>query len=298
MVAIFHIAAGLSASRVPVMGTGLHFAGSVALGAGVFLSGQIFNLQEHWPGGILLWAAGAVIAWLVLRQWPQALLASVQIPAWLCSEWSVATDRYQGAWQITAQAVALLAILYFSVPQRAAHRHLRAGLMWIGCFALLPSIAVLFWLSDTGGSSGERLPAWLLVIGYGAAYIPTLGIAIVARRRNAIPIVLAAVWVLVLGLIGHRSRSDPRVISYLWLAVGACGLCYWGVLRNRKLFINFGTVIFALDVIVFFFSDVLDKLGRSEGLILMGILFLALGWVLYRVRGDLLARIAPSEARE
>src|SRR6516164_7298613 len=34
MVAIFHIAAGLSASRVPAMGTGLHFAGSVALGAG------------------------------------------------------------------------------------------------------------------------------------------------------------------------------------------------------------------------------------------------------------------------
>ncbi len=93
MVAVFHIAAGLSAAKVPAMGTGLHFAGTVALGAGVFLSGQIFNLQEHWPGGILLWTVGAVIAWLILRQWPQALLASVLVPVWLAAEWSLATER-------------------------------------------------------------------------------------------------------------------------------------------------------------------------------------------------------------
>ncbi len=82
------------------------------------------------------------------------------------------------------------------------------------------------------------------------------------------------------------------------MAIGACALCYWGVRRNRKLFVNFGTAIFALNVLVFFFSDIFDKLGRAEGLILMGIVFLAGGWVLYRIRGDLMARIAPAGAPE
>jgi uncharacterized membrane protein len=298
MVAVFHIAAGLSAAKVPVMGTGLHFAGTAALGAGVYLSGQIFNLQEHWPGGILLWTVGAIIAWLILRQWPQALLASVLLPVWLAAEWSVATERYPQAWNITAQAFLLLAILYFSVPQRESQRHLRAGLMWVGCFALLPLLAVLFFSSVLSFSNTEHLPLSWQAVGYAGAYLPTVAIALAVRKRNGIPVVLAGLWVLVLGILAHRTRTDPKIISYVWMAVGACALCYWGVRSNRRLFVNFGTVIFALNVLVFFFSDVLDKLGRAEGLILMGVVFLAGGWVLYRIRGDLMARIAPAGVGE
>jgi hypothetical protein len=40
----------------------------------------------------MLSALGAVLAWLVLRQWPQALLAAVLIPCWLMGEWTSATD--------------------------------------------------------------------------------------------------------------------------------------------------------------------------------------------------------------
>jgi len=299
MVAVFHIAAGLSAGKVPAMGTGLHFAGTIALGAGVFLSGQIFNLQEHWPGGILLWTVGAVIAWLILRQWPQALLASVLVPVWLAAEWIVATERYSEAWNITAQAFLLLAILYFSVPQRDAQKHLRAGLMWIGCFALLPLLAVLFWSSVSSRRyTSQHLSLPWQALGYAGAYVPTLAIALAVRKRNGIPVVLAGLWVLVLGILAHRGRTEPGIISHVWMAIGACALCYWGVSRNRKLFVNFGTSIFALNVLVFFFSDIFDKLGRAEGLILMGIIFLAGGWVLYRIRGDLMARIAPAGVPE
>src|SRR5262249_47970941 len=94
MTAVFHVAAGLPGGQVPAIGAALHLAGTATLGAGIFLAGQIFNLEEHWPGGIMLWALGAVLAWLVLRQWPQALLAAVLIPWWLGGEWYVATERY------------------------------------------------------------------------------------------------------------------------------------------------------------------------------------------------------------
>src|SRR5260221_3401467 len=73
MVAVFHVIGGFLGSKVPSIGIALHLAGTIALGAGIYLAGQIFNLEEHWPGGIMLWAAGAVVAWLALRQWPQAL---------------------------------------------------------------------------------------------------------------------------------------------------------------------------------------------------------------------------------
>ena len=57
--------------RFRALGISLHAIGTVALGGGIYLAGQIFNLQEHWPGGILLWAIGAVLSWLVLRDWLQ-----------------------------------------------------------------------------------------------------------------------------------------------------------------------------------------------------------------------------------
>src|ERR1700704_5882651 len=112
MIAVFHIAAGALMPRLRVLGIALHAVGTVALGAGIFLTAQIFNLQEHWPGGIMLWAAGAVGAWAILRQWPQALLAALLVPGWLIGEWIVASERHgNGDWPLAA-GLAILAISY------------------------------------------------------------------------------------------------------------------------------------------------------------------------------------------
>ena len=78
MVGAFHAAAAFLRERADVLAQALHGVGTVALGAGIFLAGQIFNLQEHWPGGFMLWAAGAWIAWLLLRDRIQAVLAAVR----------------------------------------------------------------------------------------------------------------------------------------------------------------------------------------------------------------------------
>jgi uncharacterized membrane protein len=296
MVAVFHLAASLLGTKAPAIGMGLHLAGTVTLGAGIYLAGQIFNLQEHWPGAILLWALGAVLAWLVLRQWPQALLAAVLIPWWLGGEWSLATEGYSGAWNIAAQGFLLLSILYFSAPQKESNRALRAGLLWVGCLFLIPFLGDVMW---SGSSDGwfwsirrPTLPTRLAVLGYAGAYLPTLALAAGVRKKNSAPIFVAAAWVFVLGLLAHAAKWYHHPWVYLWVGVGACGLCFWGVHDNRKLFINYGTAIFALNLIAFYFSEVLDKLGRSTGLILLGAVFLAGGWLLNRLRSDLIARAA------
>ena len=49
-----------------------------------------------------------------------------------------------------------------------------------------------------------------------------------------------------------------------------------------------GAAMFAASVIAFYFSAVMDKLERSISLVGLGVLFLAGGWALERVRRKLL----------
>jgi uncharacterized membrane protein len=144
----------------------------------------------------------------------------------------------------------------------------------------------------------QNLPASLQITGYACAYLPILIVAVLRRKQRALPMVGAAIWIFVLVIAGRRDNMESNPWLYLWVALGACALCYWGVRENRKLFINYGTVIFALDLIAFYFSNVLDKLGRSMGLILLGAIFLAGGWVLNRLRTDLIARAAAAGASQ
>jgi uncharacterized membrane protein len=52
--------------------------------------------------------------------------------------------------------------------------------------------------------------------------------------------------------------------------------------------VNYAVVAFGLSVLWFYFSNMMDKLGRSCGLMGLGVLFLAGGWVLEQVRRRLI----------
>ncbi|HET7872485.1 MAG TPA: hypothetical protein VFL42_08230, partial [Terriglobales bacterium] len=192
-----------------------------------------------------------------------------------------------------------LSILYLSVTTKEPNRTLRAGLVWVGALAFLPFILDVIGTAESTAWEWRRaqatLPAGMAALGYGIAYVPALAIAIFTRKKRATPMFVAALWVLGLSLLGRQANPEHNPWLYLWVGVGACGLCYWGMKEGRRLLINYGTALFALTVITFYFSDVLDKLGRSLGLILMGVIFLAGGWVLNRLRADLIARAAAAK---
>jgi uncharacterized membrane protein len=114
MVAIFHVAGAIFSDRFSALSTALHGVGTASLGAGIFLSAQIFNLQEHWPGGIMLWALGAWIGWWLKRDWVQAALVALLTPGWLASEWIDATERMRDADQIIGGGLLLLAVTYLT----------------------------------------------------------------------------------------------------------------------------------------------------------------------------------------
>jgi uncharacterized membrane protein len=84
-----HGAAIAATPGFPALATALHALGTVGLGGGIFLAGQIFHLEAAWPQGLLLWAIGAGLGWQLLRQWPQLALLALLGPAWLLAEWVV-----------------------------------------------------------------------------------------------------------------------------------------------------------------------------------------------------------------
>ena len=50
-------------------------AGDGGSGAAIALMGQIFNMQEHWPAAVMLWAICALAGWWLLGDEFQQTLA-------------------------------------------------------------------------------------------------------------------------------------------------------------------------------------------------------------------------------
>src|ERR1017187_8857653 len=143
MVAIFHVGGALTRKGFEMLSVTLHAVGTITLGAGIFLAGQIFNLEEHWPTGILLWLIGAGIAWALLQDWPQGLLAAVLLPAWLASEWAVAAERFRPDPSALGVGLALLSCTYLSSRRRDDQNALFIGLERIGEGTLIPLVFVV-----------------------------------------------------------------------------------------------------------------------------------------------------------
>ena len=291
LVAGFHLAAGALMPRMRALGLALHAVGTVALGGGIFLAGQIFNLQEHWPGGILLWALGALLAWWVLRDWPQATLAALLIPAWIASEWGVRGQHFIGTQKFLLEFLTLLALTYLSAQCGDDASNFRRSLKWIGGLALLPLAVILAASGEGSWYARHTGPLSLRAAGYLMAYILPLTVAGVLRHKAAVWNVAFGFWVLVLGLFNVSDKFGELAIDGLCV-LGAMGLVYWGIAERRRERINLGVAGFAITVMVFYFSSVMGKLGRSASLIAFGLLFLLGGWKLEQLRRKLVARAA------
>jgi uncharacterized membrane protein len=291
LVAGFHVAAAVVGERFSAMATTLHTVGTVSLGAGIFLSGQIFNLDEHWPGGVMVWALGAAAGAVLLCDWPQFALAAILVPVWLGAEWYVAAiDRnYWSGHRILAAGSVLLALTYFTAAVADRRDTKRRVLMWIGGLALAPAAIALASVSSNEGGwrQIQTMPAGLGVLGWTMALGLPLAGAAGLRRGAAWLNGVAALWTIVLVTVYPIAGEVPL---YFWWAVGAGGLVAWGVHERRPERINMGAAAFAATVIAFYFSEVMDKLGRSMSLVGLGVLFLAGGWALERTRRRLIGQ--------
>jgi uncharacterized membrane protein len=291
-VAAFHLAGAFAAERWPALGSTLHACGTAALGGGIFLSGQIFHLSEHWPGGLLLWALGAWCAWVLLRDWPQVFFAAVLTPAWLAGEWIVAaTSRAAGS--VLTAGLLLTALAYLSaLPAPGGGRTAsRLTLAWIGGIALIPAALFVIGSAHSGyhpfGAPGRGLLVAGWIVGVGAP----VALAWWLRRGVPGPLLALAAWT----VAGPFLAGQRAVFPYLWAGALSLGLIAWGILERRSERINLGVAGFAITVLIFYFSSVMDRLGRSASLVGLGLLFLGGGWALEHGRRRLVARVTGDE---
>ncbi|HEV2134798.1 MAG TPA: DUF2157 domain-containing protein [Terracidiphilus sp.] len=313
MLAVFHIGGGFAREKFRWLSTTLHAVGTVSAGAAIALVGQIFNIQEHWPAAVLLWAVAALAGWSLLRDQAQQTLALLLVPAWMLSELEFHMTGHIGGEVYTGRFLFVWALLYLTFFVGSKRRAVQGILFGAGAIAAVTAIVFLlmgwrsWWYTQTFIPFGVRVWAWI-----GIAAAPLM-IAAFKGHKGLIPIAVAIgfaealpwclhirIWYYTYGN-GSRasySTSEPNLAAHALVAGFAVFLIWWGVRLASKALVNFGIVGFAASVGWFYFSNIFDKMGRSLGLIGLGILFLAGGWALEVARRRLLRRMGQTEAVE
>jgi uncharacterized membrane protein len=301
MLCFFHALGLLSRVRFAGFATAMHAVGTISAGAAIALVGQIFNMQEHWPSAVMLWALCAAFGWALLRDQFQESLTLLLVPAWIASEWIDRANDYGGATTYLARLLAVVGAVYLTGFLHSRRRAVFFILFSVGALVLPITVFILSqgW-SDVG--YGRRLPDFL-PLGYRVSAVLLELLAIAAgwffdRKRWAPALVVAGVvWTLPWAqtIVAENaagrtwSHSEPNLLAYALVAATGVFFVWWGIRTLAKPLVNYGMVVFALTVMWFYFSSVMDKLDRSLGLIGLGIVFLAGGWVLEYTRRRIVA---------
>jgi uncharacterized membrane protein len=301
MLVFFHGLGMLTRNRFTGFATAMHGVGTLSAGAAIALVGQIFNMQEHWPSAVMLWAICAAFGWALLRDQFQQTLTLLLVPAWIMSEWMDRANDYGGVTTYMARVLAIVAAVYLTGFLHSRRRAVFSILFAAG--ALLLPVAVIVLSQGWSVAGYGRQQADFLPLGYrlwaGGLEVLAIAAGWFLDRKSWAPIAVVAglAWALPWAQTNFTekaagrswSHSEPNALAYALVAATAVFLVWWGIRNLAKPIVNYGMVAFALTVMWFYFSSVMDKLDRSLGLIGLGILFLAGGWALEYTRRRIVA---------
>lgn len=280
MLMMFHAGGAFASKRFPALAISLHAIGTAVLGAAIALTGQIFNLDAHWPAAILLWAMGGVLGWWLLEHWTQAIFVAILAPAWLALEWWYFAGENEAAAAPALVFVFIISTVYLGGRLIEGSSPLRQALTWIGATTILPlGIALSF-----SSRSHIVVSPWATAAAWVVAVTVPLVVAHFLRVSLAWT-VAATLWAIGIARVVHGGIG-----GYAWDAAGAIALAVWGMREGRLERVNLGIAGFALTVAIFYFSSVMDKLGRSASLVGLGVLLLGGGWGLERLRRLMIER--------
>jgi uncharacterized membrane protein len=309
MVTLFHLSGAMTRKTFRGLSTALHAVGTVSTGAAIALVGQIFNIEAHWPAAVLLWALAALAGWILLRDEAQQILALLLFPAWMLSEFAFYADGHIGEPVYTGRFLAVWAMLYLTVFLGSKHKIAQGVLFAVAAVGGVVGVGLMLeswrsWGDQTFLSLTTRLCGWILI-----ALLPLM-FSIVRPLKSTIPVAAAIVfsvalpwcyrtWTSAMLMGPNRGRqyieTGPNLLAHALVAAFAVFLIWWGVRLASQLLVNLGVVYFAIAVGWFYFSDIYDEMGRSLGLIGLGVLFLAGGWILEKTRRKLLARMGHKD---
>jgi uncharacterized membrane protein len=314
MVTVFHLGGAMAREKYHGLSTTLHAVGTVSTGAAIALVGQIFNIQEHWPTAVLMWALAALAGWALLHDEAQQTLALLLVPAWIFCELQFFTERHIGQGAYLGRFLFVWAIFYLTMllgsRRKAVHGILfaAAAISTVAGTVMMTSGWASWSASQTAIPFGTRFWAWTAIAAVPLAIAAFRGHSGLIPPASAVAVAVALPWCQRVwiqhyeygnGRNGSFTRSEPNLLAHVLIAAFAVFIIFWGVRQMSRALVNLGIVYFAISVTWFYFSNIFDKVGRSLGLIGLGILFLAGGWTLEKARRGLLARMShPGAAVE
>ena len=307
VLAALHLGAVLSGERFPAMATVLHGVGTAGAGAAIALVGQIFNMQEHWPAAILMWALCAAAGWRFLGDQFQQVLFLLLVPAWIICEWSYWASNFGGFEVYLARMIAVVAAVYLTAFIHSKREVVFGILFGVAGVALIVAVGI----ESDGWSSWYAHPALpgSLRVAAIAVMSATIAVGWMWERRSVIPAAAVTAMMFVLPWLRAKVHGEeawqrgytyevPSLLAYAVVAATAMVFVWWAVRERSRAVVNFGIAAFAITVGWFYFSSLMDKLGRSLGLIGLGILFLLGGWLLERFRRRLMEQVRSGPSAE
>ena len=313
MVAVFHVAGGLARPNYRALSSALHAVGTVATGEAIALVGQIFNIQEHWPAAVLLWALAALFGWALLHDQAQQTLALLLVPAWIFCELGFRINGHIGEGSYMGRLSFMWSILYITFFIASRRKAVQGILFAAGVVGIVVGVVLMLsnWASYSSEQSfipfGPRVWAWTAI-----AAVPLI-VAAFHGHKGLISIAAAIAFAIALpwcyrtwtesykgpnGTVVTYTRTDPNLLAHALVAAFSVFLCWWGVRLVSRALVNLGIVGFAAAVGWFYLSDIMSNVNRSLGLIGLGVLFLAGGWALEKMRRRILKRMAPPKPPE
>lgn len=301
---IFHALAIFSAKRFPGMARALHGVGTAGAGAAILTIGEIFNMQEHWPTAVLLWALCAGAGWWLLRDQVQQAITLLLVPTWLVCEWSFRAEGYGYSDVYSSRMAAVIAIVMLTAFIRSKQRGVFWTLFINGAIGLVISTGIL----SAGWVNWEREPMMPVSLRWASIAVIVLAVVVgwLLERRNLLPSLAVVLMSYLLPWrhvypvrepgYGTFVRDEPTAAMYALVAATTVVIAWWGLREKSRAVVNYAVVVFGMTVLWFYFSSLMDKIGRSLGLIGLGILFLTGGWALERVRRRLISNMAKEAA--
>ena len=190
MVSLFHLGGGWARPRFRGLSTALHAVGSLSAGAAIALVGQIFNLQEHWPAAVLLWALAALAGWILLHDQAQQTLTLLLFPAWLLSEFSYYAEGRIGENVYTGRFLIVWSVLFLTFFLGSRRKIVQGILFVAGAVGSVVGVTLLLegwrsWVNQSYLSLGTRTWGWMEI-----AALPLL-FAVFKFRKSVIPVAVA-----------------------------------------------------------------------------------------------------------
>ncbi len=320
LAASYHIGYTMKFSKATFLNVGgaLIFLGAIIFGAGIFLIGQIFNINSHWPNAFLYWALGIVAFAYLTQSKPVMYLSLLTASFYVGSEtfyWFNFLDRYYNISYAFFLIFLSLGIAYYMLgnlhEKKGSIRMLRYPFHLIGSFLIMLA-AYLFsfkWFgkaNDYGYSTGANAMSVLFSSRFWIIYLAVTLIAIIfifisfkyrdtkdrTEFHEALYLGLLLVFTPLVVLFSKINFWLIPITFNIILFLLIVGSVYLGYAKREKTLVNLGMIAFGVAIFSRYIEYLWDVLNGYLFFIIGGVLLIVLAIILEKNRRKIIDRFA------